>query len=292
MDAVSGYANGQTANPSYEDVIHGSGHAETVKVDYDPERISLTDLLRYYFRVIDPTSLNQQGNDRGRQYRTGIYYTDPAEAQTVRTALAAEQRKYSRPIVVEALPLQHFYPAEAYHQDYLAKNPNGYCHIDIGLADKPLEPAEGSSAPVKGFNPATYRKPDDATLRRTLTDEQYRVTQHGDTERAFSHQYDNLFEPGLYVDIVSGQPLFSSRDKFNSHCGWPSFTRPTPLPSTTTTATICTAPKCAAAPPIPTSATSSPTAPKTAAACTTASTVPACASFPKTKCSSKAMAAT
>ena len=144
----------------------------------------------------------------------------------MRTALAAEQRKYSRPIVVEALPLQHFYPAEAYHQDYLAKNPNGYCHIDIGLADKPLEPAEGGSAPAKGFNPATYRKPDDATLRRTLTDEQYRVTQKGDTERAFSHQYDNLFEPGLYVDIVSGQPLFSSRDKFNSHCGWPSFTRP------------------------------------------------------------------
>ena len=221
-----GYANGQTAHPSYEDVIHGSGHAETVKVDYDSERISLTDLLRYYFRVIDPTSLNQQGNDRGRQYRTGIYYTDPAEAQTVRAALAAEQRKYSRPIVVEALPLQHFYPAEAYHQDYLAKNPNGYCHIDIGLADKPLEPTEGGSVPAKGFNPATYRKPDDATLRRTLTDEQYRVTQHGDTERAFSHQYDNLFEPGLYVDIVSGQPLFSSRDKFNSHCGWPSFTRP------------------------------------------------------------------
>ena len=226
VDAVSGYAHGQPANPSYEDVIHGSGHAETVKVDYDPERISLTELLRYYFRVIDPTSLNRQGNDRGRQYRTGIYYTNPAEAQTVRAALAAEQRKYSRPIVVEALPLQHFYPAEAYHQDYLAKNPNGYCHIDIGLADKPLEPAEGGSAPAKGFNPATYRKPDDATLRRTLTDEQYRVTQKGDTERAFSHQYDNLFEPGLYVDVVSGQPLFSSRDKFNSHCGWPSFTRP------------------------------------------------------------------
>lgn len=228
IDAVSGYANGQTAHPSYEDVIHGSGHAETVKVDYDPERISLTDLLRYYFRVIDPTSLNKQGNDRGRQYRTGIYYTNPAEAQTIRAALAAEQRKYSRPIVVEALPLQNFYPAEAYHQDYLAKNPNGYCHIDIRLADQPLDNAEKnrSPAPAQGFDPATYRKPDDATLRRTLTDEQYRVTQHGDTERAFSHQYDNLFEPGLYVDIVSGQPLFSSRDKFNSHCGWPSFTRP------------------------------------------------------------------
>ncbi|WP_225748554.1 bifunctional peptide-methionine (S)-S-oxide reductase MsrA/peptide-methionine (R)-S-oxide reductase MsrB [Eikenella sp. Marseille-P7795] len=227
VDAVSGYANGRTAHPSYEDVIHGSGHAETVKVDYDPARISLADLLRYYFRVIDPTSLNKQGNDRGRQYRTGIYYTNPADAPVIRTALQAEQRKHSRPLVVEAQPLQHFYPAEAYHQDYLAKNPHGYCHIDIRLADQPLEPAEGSSpAPAKGFNPATYRKPDDATLRRTLTDEQYRVTQQGDTERAFSHQYDHLFEPGLYVDIVSGQPLFSSRDKFQSHCGWPSFTRP------------------------------------------------------------------
>lgn len=227
VDAVSGYANGQSTKPSYEEVIRGSGHAETVKVDYDPARISLPDLLRYYFRVIDPTSLNKQGNDRGRQYRTGIYYTDPAEASVVKEALAAEQRKYSRPIVVEAQTLQNFYPAEDYHQDYLAKNPNGYCHIDISLADKPLEDSASSpAAPAKGFDAATYRKPDDATLRRMLTDEQYQVTQHGGTEHAFSHEYDNLFAPGLYVDVVSGQPLFSSRDKYNSHCGWPSFTRP------------------------------------------------------------------
>ena len=222
VDAVSGYANGKTAHPSYEDVIQGSGHAETVKVTYDADRLSLDDILRYYFRVIDPTSLNKQGNDRGEQYRTGIYYTDPAEAKVVSAAIAREQQKHRAPVVVENRPLQHFYEAEAYHQDYPLKNPNGYCHIDIRQADIPLE----GKAPAKGFDPASWRKPDDAELRRRLTPEQYEVTQHATTERAGSHEYDNQFAPGIYVDIVSGEPLFSSADKFQSGCGWPSFTRP------------------------------------------------------------------
>ena len=123
---------------------------------------------------------------------------------------------------MENRPLQHFYEAEAYHQDYLLKNPNGYCHIDIRQADIPLE----GKAPAKGFDPASWRKPDDAELRRRLTPEQYEVTQHAATERAGSHEYDNQFAPGIYVDIVSGEPLFSSADKFQSGCGWPSFTRP------------------------------------------------------------------
>ena len=106
VDAVSGYANGKTAHPSYEDVIQGSGHAETVKVTYDADRLSLDDILRYYFRVIDPTSLNKQGNDRGEQYRTGIYYTDPAEAKVVSAAIAREQQKHRAPVVVENRPLQ------------------------------------------------------------------------------------------------------------------------------------------------------------------------------------------
>lgn len=228
VDAVSGYANGKTENPAYEDVIRGSGHAETVKVTYDPERISLDDILQYYFRVIDPTSLNKQGNDRGAQYRTGVYYTDPSERSIIEKALAAEQKKYKKPIVVENLSLNNFYEAEEYHQDYLAKNPNGYCHIDVNKADIPLDKPQAArdanGEPI--IDASKYHKPDAATLRKKLGAEAYEVTQNSATERAFSHEYDHLFDPGIYVDVVSGEPLFSSADKYNSGCGWPSFTKP------------------------------------------------------------------
>ena len=217
VDAVSGYANGRTANPSYEDVSHRhSGHAETVKVTYDADKLSLDDILQYYFRVVDPTSLNKQGNDIGEQYRSGIYYTDEADRAVISAAIEREQKKFSLPVVVENKALEHFYEAEEYHQDYLAKNPNGYCHIDIKKADEPLP---GKAA-------AGYRKPSADELKSKLTAEQYRVTQEAGTEYAFSHEYDRLFEPGIYVDVVSGQPLFASGDKFQSGCGWPSFTRP------------------------------------------------------------------
>lgn len=221
VDAVSGYANGQTDSPSYQDVIHGSGHAETVKIDYNPSIISLNDVLRYYFRVIDPTSLNQQGNDKGIQYRTGIYYTNPSDLPIIQAALATEQKKYARKLVVETEPLAHFYPAEDYHQDYLHKNPNGYCHINLNQADIPLENTPES----KQITPQ-FVKPSQAELKSKLTPEQYRITQESGTERAFSHAYDHLFEPGIYVDIANGAPLFSSRDKYDSGCGWPSFTHP------------------------------------------------------------------
>ncbi len=224
IDAVSGYANGRTDKPSYEDVIYRqTGHAETVKVTYDADRLSLPDILEYYFRVIDPTSLNRQGNDRGTQYRTGVYFTDPAEKAVIQKALDAEQKKYRKTLVVENQPLVHFYDAEEYHQDYLAKNPNGYCHIDLNKADIPL--TKQVSANIEGAW-RDFTKPTDRILRDRLTDEQYRITQQNGTEFAFSHAYDNLFEPGLYVDIVSNEPLFSSRDKYDSGCGWPSFTKP------------------------------------------------------------------
>lgn len=228
VDAVSGYANGNTENPSYEDVSYRhTGHAETVKVTYDADKLSLDDILQYYFRVVDPTSLNKQGNDTGTQYRSGVYYTDPAEKAVIAAALKREQQKYQLPLVVENEPLKNFYDAEEYHQDYLIKNPNGYCHIDIRKADEPL-PGKG-----KGFDAATYKKPSDAELKRTLTEEQYQVTQNSATEYAFSHEYDHLFKPGIYVDVVSGEPLFSSADKYDSGCGWPSFTRPIDAKSVT-----------------------------------------------------------
>ncbi|MBV7434306.1 bifunctional peptide-methionine (S)-S-oxide reductase MsrA/peptide-methionine (R)-S-oxide reductase MsrB [Cardiobacteriaceae bacterium TAE3-ERU3] len=231
IDAVSGYANGHTEDPTYQQVVrNNTGHAETVEVTYDADRISLEDILQYYFRVVDPTTLNRQGNDHGTQYRTGVFYTDPAEADIVAAALKAEQEKYSKPLVVENEPLTAFYKAEEYHQDYLAKNPNGYCHIDVSKADIPLENSTTSAQPVSAeeitVDASRYSKPDAETIRQRLGALSYDVTQKNATERAFSHEYDHLFEPGIYVDIVSGEPLFSSADKYDSGCGWPSFTRP------------------------------------------------------------------
>lgn len=134
-----GYANGNTAHPSYQDVIYrATGHAETVQIEYNAEQIDLNKILQHYFRIIDPTLLNQQGNDIGTQYRTGVYYTDSSDQAIIQQALAHEQLRYARPLVVENQALANFYPAEDYHQDYLGKNPNGYCHIDVNLANVPL----------------------------------------------------------------------------------------------------------------------------------------------------------
>ena len=221
-EAVSGYANGNTAKPSYEDVIAGSGHAETVRVRYDPARVDLEKLTTLFFKIIDPTSLDRQGNDRGRQYRTGIYYQDPADKTVAEAVMKAEQARIPGRIVTELLPLKQFVVAEDYHQDYLEKHPDGYCHTDFSSLTNATTPAPGN---VK-VDPSRYRKPDDATLRKTLSPEQYAVTQTADTERAFSNQYWDNHVPGLYVDVVTGEPLFSSNEKYDSGCGWPSFTRP------------------------------------------------------------------
>lgn len=235
VDAVSGYANGDTASPSYEQVIRGSGHAETVKVTYDVDKTDLDTILKYYFRVIDPTSLNKQGNDRGVQYRSGVYYTDSSDKAIVDTAIKAVQSKYQQKIVVENQALDNFYLAEMYHQDYLAKNPNGYCHVDLSLADDKPGGVSNKVTPVKlapvstvaeALSAKRYASFDKGALKDTLTKEQYSITQDAGTERAFSHEYDDLFAPGVYVDVVSGEPLFLSTDKYASGCGWPSFTKP------------------------------------------------------------------
>ena len=134
LETEVGYANGTTANPTYEQVKHeNTGHAETVRVVYDPAAISLEELLEQFYKAIDPTSVNKQGGDVGVQYRTGIYYTDPAQKPVIEASLAALQTHYDRPIAVEALPLSNFYTAEEYHQKYLDKNPVGYCHISPAL---------------------------------------------------------------------------------------------------------------------------------------------------------------
>ena len=129
LETEAGYANGPDAAPSYQDVCASSGHAETVRVRYDEEKLGLARLLEYYFMVIDPLSVNRQGGDAGIQYRTGVYYTDPAQLPEIEAAFAREREKAGAPLAVELQPLRNFFPAEEYHQKYLDKNPGGYCHI-------------------------------------------------------------------------------------------------------------------------------------------------------------------
>lgn len=213
----AGYANGNTKNPTYEEVCHNNtGFAETVKVVYNPQEVSLGLILDLYFKTIDPTSINRQGNDRGSQYCTGIYYTNPADLPVIRNAISALEKNYVKPIVVEVEPLKNFYKAEGYHQDYLDKHPGGYCHISPQL----FELARRANAQT------TYKKKDDATLRSILSPEQYAVTQKGATEPAFHNEYWQEKREGIYVDVTTGEPLFISTDKFDSGCGWPSFSKP------------------------------------------------------------------
>lgn len=136
-ETTCGYANGHNADPTYEEVCSGkTGHAEAVRVRYDPARIGLDKLLREFFVTINPLSLNRQGGDIGSQYRTGIYYDSPEDLTEIYAAVALEQHKYDQEIVTEVLPLLCFYPAEEYHQQYLEKNPGGYCHVDLRLLPK------------------------------------------------------------------------------------------------------------------------------------------------------------
>ena len=213
-DTVVGYANSLVPDPSYQMVCTGRTEAaETVEVSYDPDRLGLSDLLLLYFRSIDPTTINRQGNDIGTQYRTGIYYTDPADLDVIRAVVATVARRYSTALAVEVEPLQNFYPAEDYHQSYLDKNPGGYCHIHPALF-----------AEARAMTPRAGE--DKEELRRRLTPLQWEVTQNGATERPFVNEYDHEFRPGIYVDITDGTPLFASSRKYDSGCGWPAFTRP------------------------------------------------------------------
>lgn len=215
IDAESGYANGRSAEEaSYKTILKGgTGFRETVKVTYDPSVISLDAILFAYYYVIDPTVRNRQGNDVGEQYQTGIYYTDEESRKTVERITGVERGR-TKKFYVETGPLKNFYPAEEYHQDYLVKNPGGYCHI-------PREEIKLLSS--LRIDPGKYIKPADEVIRDSLSDMQYAVTQKSATERPFLNEYWNSFERGIYVDVVTGEPLFSSLDKYESSCGWPAF---------------------------------------------------------------------
>ena len=222
-DAVSGYANGTgEADANYSAVCAGgTGFRETVQVTYDPGQVSLDALLLAYFYVIDPTVENRQGNDVGSQYQTGVYYADEASRETVERIAALERGRREK-FAVEIGPLVNFFPAEDYHQDYLDRNPGGYCHIPR---------AEIELFSRLKIDPGDYRKPAAEAIRDKLTEEQYRVTQESATESPFRNEFWNQFEKGIYVDVVTGEPLFSSADKFESGCGWPAFSKPIEEPA-------------------------------------------------------------
>ncbi len=217
-DAVSGYANGKPMQSvSYEQVCTGTtGYKETVRVEYDPSAVSLETLLFAYFKVIDVSVENRQGNDTGTQYQTGIFYSDEASGKIVREVAEIEKRRAADGFYVLIEPLKNFHPAEEYHQDYLTKHPGGYCHI------QPQEIAEAHSMKIDAHR---YAKPSDAELKKKLTARQYAVTQQNATEPPFDNEYHASDRRGIYVDAATGEPLFSSSDKYRSSCGWPAFTK-------------------------------------------------------------------
>lgn len=216
--AVSGYANGTgEKDANYEAVCSGrTGFREAVQVEYDPEAVTLDAILFAYYSAINPALIDRQGPDRGSQYQAGIYYTEKSDLPAIeRVSDVIKQR--STGFNVEIEPLRNFYPAEEYHQRYLDKNPDGYCHIPwAGIR------AQAASA----IDPGKYPLPTEEKIKAELSSTQYRVTRENATERPYSSPYWQSDKRGLYVDAVTGEPLFSSKDKFTSDCGWPAFSSP------------------------------------------------------------------
>ena len=232
---TSGYTGGRTENPDYAEVsAGGTGHAEAVQILYDPSRITYAELLDMFWRQIDPTDPGGQFADRGDQYRTAVFYHGEEQrraAEASRAALESSGR-FSAPVATEIVPAGTFYPAEDTHQEYHRKNPVRYRMYKRGSGrESYLERTwgdEGRPGRQEGDPPHdTRRRPqDDRSLRERLTPLQYQVTREDGTEPPFRNEYWDNKKPGIYVDIVSGEPLFSSLDKFDSGTGWPSFTRP------------------------------------------------------------------
>ena len=235
IEAISGYTGGQKPNPTYEKVsAGGTGYAEAVQVRYDPHKVTYMELLDVFWRHIDPTDTGGQFVDRGSQYRSAIFYRDEEQKRLAEESKAELEKsgRFSKPIVTEIVPLDKFYPAEEYHQDYYSKNPLRYKFYRFGSGrDQFLNStwsaeAGASAGAMISEGKSRYSKPADEVLKKKLTPLQYKVTQEDGTEPPFNNEYFDNKRAGIYVDIVSGEPLFSSTDKFDSGTGWPSFTRP------------------------------------------------------------------
>jgi peptide methionine sulfoxide reductase msrA/msrB len=230
VEVISGYTGGKSEKPSYEEVSSGrTEHLEAVQVIYDSTRITYQQLLDVFWRHVDPTDPGGQFVDRGPQYRSAIFYHDEEQRR-----LAEESKKeldrsgrFQKPVVTEIRPLTQFYAAEGYHQDYYKKNSLRYSLYRQGSGRDPfIQQVWGQPATKASGAAAGYAKPSEAELRKRLTPFQYHVTQEEGTEPPFENEFWNSKREGIYVDIVSGEPLFSSADKFDSGTGWPSFTRP------------------------------------------------------------------
>jgi peptide methionine sulfoxide reductase msrA/msrB len=231
VDVVSGYTGGSLEHPTYQQVIAGnSGHLEAIEVQFDPARIDYSVLVETFWRQIDPTDDGGSFVDRGSQYRSAIFTLNQEQQQIAEASrMALEQSgRYSAPIVTAILEAQPFYPAEAYHQDYYKQNPLHYKRYRAGSGrDQYIQQQWGDEpSPVEKPSGTSYRKPDVEVLKQRLTPLQFKVTQQEGTERAFENSYWDNKAAGIYVDIVSGEALFSSTDKYDSGSGWPSFVRP------------------------------------------------------------------
>jgi peptide methionine sulfoxide reductase msrA/msrB len=241
---ISGYTGGHDPDPDYQSVSSGTtGHAEAVQVYYDPDEVSYDTLLTIFWRHINPTDAQGQFVDRGSQYRPEIFYhTNDQKTQALASRKALDDASiFDKPVATRVTRFEQFFPAEEYHQDYFKKNKLQYKYYRMGsgrdpflnrtwknrpLAKPPLPASSHESSPQSSDDTAQWSRPDDDTLRQRLTPLQFKVTQKNGTEPPFQNGYWNHKEPGIYVDIVSGEPLFSSTDKFDSGTGWPSFTRP------------------------------------------------------------------
>ena len=232
LAVISGYCGGHEEDPTYEEVAAGgTGHAEAVQVIFDPKRVSYSELLEFFWRHVDPTDPGGQFADRGSPYRTAIFYHDD-EQRRLAEASKMELTKsgvFDKPIATEIVEFKRFYEAEGYHQDYYKTHELRYKYYRWNSGrDRFLDRVwgdreRGASKPRKD---PEYAKPGDEELRKRLTPLQYEVTQRDGTEPAFDNEYFDDKAEGIYVDVVSGEPLFSSLDKFDSGTGWPSFTRP------------------------------------------------------------------
>lgn len=225
IDVVSGYTGGASEGPTYEEVSSGrTGHYEAIQVTYDPSKAKYAQLLDIFWSQIDPTDAGGQFADRGSQYKTAIFYTTPEQkriAEASKKALEASG-KFDKSVATEILEASEFYPAEEYHQDYYQKEPAHYKVYKEASGRGPFIKKVWGERPVR----KNYKKPEETDIKDNLSPLQYKVTQECGTEEPFNNEYwDNTAE-GIYVDVVSGEPLFSSTDKFKSGTGWPSFTKP------------------------------------------------------------------
>ncbi len=224
VDVISGYAGGHVPNPTYEEVVsETTGHRETIEVTYDTSKVSYEELVDYLIRTINPTDAIGSFHDIGESYTPAIFYQTEEEKAIAEKVIKIwdDKKIYRKPLAVKSIAFTNFYPAETYHQKYSQKNPLRYgLYREAGGRDEQMV-ENNKLFPKKKI----YIKPTQEEIKNKLTPEQYAVTQEEATEAPYANEFDNKFDEGIYVDVVTGEPLYSSKDKYDSGCGWPAFTK-------------------------------------------------------------------